>query len=186
VNTISWGCLVSYAILKFGDLKILFTELWPIMIRTTVIAKRQLIYVGGFFGLAAYLAGLVFIDKGNFEATKRQIRNAMEKLKKEHTKLWIFPEGTRHNDGAIHEFKKGAFHTAIEAQVPILPVVFSSYRTILNNKAKVFKRGEVIIEALPEISTKGLTSDDVDELMEQTRRLMIAHFSKITMEVENL
>lgn len=42
-------------------------------------------------------------------------------------KLWIFPEGTRRNTGEIHLFKKGAFHVAINAQLPILPVVYSSY-----------------------------------------------------------
>jgi lysophosphatidate acyltransferase len=29
--------------------------------------------------------------------------------------------------GEIHDFKKGAFHLAVNNQLPILPVVFSSY-----------------------------------------------------------
>jgi len=56
-------------------------------------------------------------------------------------KLWIFPEGTRHNTGEIHPFKKGAFHAAIRSQLPILPVVFSSYY-FLSAKEKRFDSGE--------------------------------------------
>lgn len=41
--------------------------------------------------------------------------------------MWFFPEGTRRNTGVIHPFKKGAFYVAINSQLPVLPVVFSSY-----------------------------------------------------------
>lgn len=73
---------------------------------------------------------------------------------------------------------------AIQAQVPILPVVFSSYRSFLNDKLRILNSGEIIIEALPEISTKGLTNEDIDELMNQTRQLMIDKFTEITKEIQ--
>lgn len=56
-------------------------------------------------------------------------------------KMWVFPEGTRNNTGNILPFKKGAFHVAIAAQVPILPVIFSSYY-FLDNKKKEFESGQ--------------------------------------------
>lgn len=84
----------------------------------------------------------------------------------------------------IHEFKKGAFHVAIQAQVPILPVVFSSYRTFLNDKLRILNSGEIIIEALPEIPTKGLTHDDINQLMQETRQLMIDKFMEISKEIQ--
>lgn len=43
------------------------------------------------------------------------------------TKIWIYPEGTRNNKGGFLPFKKGAFFMAIEAQVPIIPVVIAPY-----------------------------------------------------------
>lgn len=73
---------------------------------------------------------------------------------------------------------------AIQAQVPILPVVFSSYRTFLDDKLRVLNSGEIIIEALPEIPTKGLTHDDINDLMEKTRQLMTDKFTEITKEIQ--
>lgn len=57
--------------------------------------------------------------------------------------MWVFPEGTRNNTGSVLPFKKGAFHVAISAQIPILPVVFSSYY-FLDNKAKELEPGMLV------------------------------------------
>jgi lysophosphatidate acyltransferase len=62
----------------------------------TVIAKKELLYAGT-FGPAAYLAGLVFIDR-NSSKGKEEMNKAMERLKKDNIKLWIFPEGKLHFD----------------------------------------------------------------------------------------
>lgn len=47
----------------------------------------------------------------------------------------------------------------------------------------MFNRGEVIIEALPEISTEGLTADDVDELLGRTRQAMIDKYNELNNEI---
>lgn len=73
---------------------------------------------------------------------------------------------------------------AIKCQVPIVPVVFSSYKTFLDDKLRVLNSGEIIIEALPAIPTEGLTRDDIDELVERTRQLMIDKFAEITKEMQ--
>lgn len=72
---------------------------------------------------------------------------------------------------------------AIRGQVPIIPVVFSSYNSFLNPSKKYFNSGKVIIEALEEIPTSGLKSTDVDSLMEQTRNKMVEKFTKINSEL---
>lgn len=46
-------------------------------------------------------------------------------------------------------------------------------------------QGRVIIKALPEISTKGLTVDDVDSLLEKTRNIMIDAFNEINREIQS-
>lgn len=154
------------------------------MHKTTVVAKRELLYAWP-FGVCAWLCGLIFIDRYAAEKAKKTMNKAMERLKKDDIKLWVFPEGTRRNTGKLHDFKKGAFHVAINAQVPILPVVFSSYSSFLDDELRVLNSGEVIIEALPEISTKGLTLDDVGKVMDHTRSLMEVKFTANSKEVSS-
>lgn len=115
-------------------------HIWPIMGKCTVIAKKELFYIWP-FGLAAWLSGLIFINRVNSNEAKSTMNNCTDKLIKEKTKLWIFPEGTRYNDGEIHPFKKGAFHVAINSGMPIIPVVFTAYKTFLDSKLKEFKSG---------------------------------------------
>ena len=56
--------------------------------------------------------------------------------------MFIFPEGTRNRGGRmLLPFKKGAFHLAIQTQVPIIPVVISCYNSFLDHKNKVFEDG---------------------------------------------
>ncbi|KAG5682760.1 hypothetical protein PVAND_012093 [Polypedilum vanderplanki] len=160
-------------------------NIWHVIQSMTVIAKKELLYAGP-FGIAAYLSGLIFIDRHSSKG-KETMNQAMEVLKKNNTKLWIFPEGTRRNTGEIHNFKKGAFHTAIQYEIPIIPIVFSSYRHFLDDKNKKFDEGEIILTVLPTIKTKGLKLSDIDELMEKTKKEMTLVYKKISDEAaENL
>lgn len=161
----------------------MLSDVWPVIRKMTVIAKRELLFAGS-FGIAMFLAGLLFINRKAGGKAGQAMTEAMEELKKKNIKLWVFPEGTRRNTGEIHTFKKGAFHAAIQAQVPIVPVVFSSYKHFLDTEKKIFDKGEIIITALPEISTEGLTIDDVDDLIQRIRNLMIKKYKESSKETE--
>lgn len=155
------------------------------MIRKLTAIARMLLLFSGPFGLGAWLCGLVFINKASTDSGKAKMNLAMEELKNKKTKLWVFAEGYRNHSGSIDQFKKGAFHIAIQAQVPVLPIVFSSYKYFMNKKEKVFESGEIIIEALPEISTKGMGAEDVDELMKKTRDVIVKKYDELNREIEN-
>lgn len=157
-------------------------DIWPVMNKCTVVAKRELFYAWP-FGLAAWLCGLIFINRMQSEASRKQLTDASVDIKNKKIKLWIFPEGTRRNTGELHPFKKGAFHVAIEAQIPILPVVFSSYQTFLDDTNKHLNSGHIIIKTLPPIPTAGLTKFDLDQLMQHTYDVMNKEFQLTSKEV---
>ena len=153
-----------------------FVDIWHVTQKMTAVAKRELIYLSGTFGVASWLAGLYFIDRKSGGRAGHALNDAIKEFKKKNIKLWVFPEGTRRNTGEIHDFKKGAFHAAIQAQVPIVPVVFSSYKPFFDLKKKVFNEGKIIITVLPEISTAGMTAEDVDKLLQITRNAMVKKY----------
>ncbi|KAI8034379.1 1-acyl-sn-glycerol-3-phosphate acyltransferase alpha [Drosophila gunungcola] len=156
-------------------------DIWHVMNKCTVVAKRELFYAWP-FGLAAWLAGLIFIDRVRGEKARETLNDVNRRIKKQRIKLWVFPEGTRRNTGELHPFKKGAFHMAIDQQIPILPVVFSSYCTFLNDKKKILNAGRIVITTLPPVSTDGLTKDDIDVLMDRVRSQMSETFKQTSAE----
>ncbi|ELU12181.1 hypothetical protein CAPTEDRAFT_19530 [Capitella teleta] len=150
--------------------------------RTTALAKKELLFTGA-WGVTAWLCGLVFVDRLNPQRARDTMKKTVKYLQTSDMKLWVFPEGTRKLNGEINTFKKGAFHLAIEAQVPILPIVNSSYLPFYDPKTKKFNPGKIITVCLPAISTEGMTSDDVNQVTEDTRQKMAVVFEKISREV---
>lgn len=84
------------------------------------IAKKELQYVP-FVGWAAWVAGVIFIDRGDRERAIRSIHDAAQQIRGGKNVV-IFPEGTRSRTGQMLPFKKGGFALALEAGVPIVPM----------------------------------------------------------------
>lgn len=69
-------------------------------------------------------------------------------------------------------FKKGAFHLAVQSQIPIVPVVCENYHRLFDGKTR-FEGGTIRIKVLPPVSTQGLSKDDVSELSDKIRAQML-------------
>ncbi|XP_022115793.2 1-acyl-sn-glycerol-3-phosphate acyltransferase beta isoform X2 [Pieris rapae] len=156
-------------------------NIWHIVDKLTAIAKKEIFYVWP-FGLAAYLGGVVFIDRKNTKEAYKQLEVTAEAMNKK-IKIWLFPEGTRNKDYTkLLPFKKGAFAMAIASQKPVIPVVFSPYYFINKNKY-IFNKGHVVIQCLEPISTKGMTMDDVSTLTERVHEIMEKTYKDLSNEV---
>ena len=58
--------------------------------------------------------------------------------------MFIFPEGTRHQEGQPGEFKGGSLKMAQRAKAPIVPVAISGSRAIFeDNKGLAIKPGTI-------------------------------------------
>jgi len=119
-------------------------------------------------GIGCEKAGHIFVERRNPKQAAAAINAAMERLG-DGIGILFFPEGTRSVDGRLLPFKKGAFRTAIEQQVPLLPVTVIGTRDILPARTlRLFPgRARMVIHA--PIETAGMTTDQVDELMQRTR-----------------
>ena len=102
------------------------------------------------------------------------MKKAGEEAKKNKTKLFMYPEGTR-NTGknlTLLPFKKGGFHVALDGKLPILPVVVSEYE-FLDARQMIFNSGKATIRALPPIDTSKYSKETIDDLIELTRNQML-------------
>jgi len=117
-------------------------------------------------------AANVWIDRSNREAAIASLQDAGERMRNEQLNLWIFPEGRlNQEEQGLQPFKKGAFRTAIELGVPIVPVVFSPYY-FLNIERRRLRPGQIWIRVLEPIPTAHLSTDDVTYLLEETYQQM--------------
>jgi len=127
------------------------------------------------FGYGLYASRNIFIDRSNTARAIESINKGMERLPRG-VSLMVFAEGTRSPDGRIHEFKKGGFVTAIRRKIPILPVTVNGSRRILPKGSLAFKPGKIQVVIGDPIDTGGYTTESVDELIDRTRRAIIANF----------
>ena len=139
----------------------------------SVTGKKVLKYYP-FLGWFMTLSGSVYIDRVNRENALKAFSGAIEQVKAKNQSVFIFPEGTRSHSlvPGMLPFKKGAFHFATQAQIPLVPWVVSNYSKVFSFKTKTFVPGTIEIEVLQPIETKGMTSENVNDLMQTVQTQM--------------
>jgi len=133
------------------------------------------------------LSNTVFIDRGNRATAFAAFDSAAQQMHSKRQSVYIFPEGTRsyYDKPDMLAFKKGAFHLAVQAQVPVVPIVVANYAHILSIRRRVFWPGRIPVRVLPPIHTAGLTTADVDALCARTRDVMMKALVEISARGEN-
>lgn len=127
---------------------------------TITVGKKSLIWIP-LFGPLYWLTGNLLIDRDDRKKARRIIHQIVEYIKKNYISILMFPEGTRSRGRGLLPFKLGAFHAAIEAGVPIVPVCVSNTHHIDLNR---WFNGWVIVEALPPIDTRLYKKENVRAL----------------------
>lgn len=151
--------------------------------RTVSVGKRSLIWVP-FFGLVYWATGNIFIHREKRSSAISTMNKVADIIRDQKISIWMFPEGTRSRGRGLLPFKTGAFHTAIAAGVPIVPVVCSD----LHNKVDLnrWHNGTVICETLEPVETSGYSRDNVKELIEKCQTLMADKLAELNQEVAKL
>ncbi|KAM4057131.1 acyltransferase domain-containing protein [Hirsutella rhossiliensis] len=151
----------------------------------SVTAKSDLKHVP-FLGWFMHASGTIFIDRKNSKGAREAMQGAAQEMRAKRQSVYIFPEGTRSyaKDPVLLPFKKGAFHLAIQAGVPIIPCVVANYSHIFSLKDMVFKSGTVPVKVLDPIPTDGLTAADVDDLARRTRDIMLDEYVALSAKVK--
>ena len=120
------------------------------------------------FGPIFTAAGVIFIDRANSTQAIEALKPAVDALK-EGRSLVIAPEGTRSPTPRLGRFKKGAFHLAMQAGVPIVPVVFQNVLDAFPKDARIVRPATIEAVVLPPIETTDWTVEALDEEIAEIR-----------------
>jgi len=148
--------------------------------RTVTVGKKSLVWIP-FFGQLYWLTGNLLIDRDNRSKAHGMISQIAEKFKKNDVSIWMFPEGTRSRGRGLLPFKTGAFHAAILAGVPVVPICVST--TSGKVKLNRWSNGHVIVEMLEPVDTSGYTKENVRELASYCHDLVKNKIEQLDAEV---
>lgn len=173
------------AILASNHLSFIDSIFLPLMIdrRMSFLAKSDYFTGRGIKGLATRLffkaTGQIPIDRSGGKASEASLNTGLQVLGQGDL-LGIYPEGTRSPDGKLYRGRTGIARMAMEAKVPVIPVVMVDTDTMMpigRKIPRIMRVGVVIGEPLDFSRYKGMENDRyilrsvTDEIMVALHRL---------------
>lgn len=125
-----------------------------------MVAKTELFRIP-LWGRAMRAAEMVEVDRSNRAQAIASLERAAAALRSG-ISIWIAPEGSRSRTGQLGPLKKGGFHLAVDAGVPIVPLAIRGTREILPPGSRSMARGVSVQVAYGSpISTEGQEIGDL-------------------------
>jgi putative phosphoserine phosphatase/1-acylglycerol-3-phosphate O-acyltransferase len=137
----------------------------------TGVAKKEAENTPGFKTFMR-MAEMAFIDRGNTAKAIEALQPAVDRLNKG-LSVCMAPEGTRSYSPRLGPFKKGAFHVAMQAAVPIVPVVLRNAGEMMSRNSLAMRAGKVQVAVLPAIDVTTWKLQDLDQHVQGVRRLYL-------------
>ena len=137
----------------------------------TVVAKAEVKQIP-VLGQLLTLADVAFVDRANTSKAISAMQPAVDKLA-QGVSIVLAPEGTRSLSPRVGAFKKGGFHLARDAGVPIVPIVIRNAGEIMWRNAKVAQEGTIEVVVHEPVPTADWTKADLDEWVPRMRQLYI-------------
>ncbi len=137
------------------------------------VAKKQMARVP-LFGQAYLLSGHLLLDRGSRDKAVAAMDSTAQVMKRHGLGVWIWPEGTRSEDGRLKPFKKGFVHLALATGLPVVPVVIHDAPSRWPARTLDFYPGTLQVEVLEPIPTDSWSADRVAEHAEAVRQVIAA------------
>ena len=135
------------------------------------IAKKELLKAP-ILGYAMGFVNVIAIDRSNRERAVETIKIATDRLRSG-ISFMVCPEGTRAQPGEMLPFKKGAFHMAVEAGVPIVPIALKNSDVLMGKGSGEAWPGTIDMVMMPPVDTAWVkTDEDLDTLVKQVQDLI--------------
>ena len=137
----------------------------------TAIAKREAANIP-VIGQLLKMADFAFVDRADKDQAQEALADALSRLEAG-TSIVISPEGTRSLTPRVGRFKKGGFHLAMQAGVPIVPIVIRNAGELMWRNARTARPGTVQVRVHEPIPTTGWTKAELDAAVDRVHRLYV-------------
>ena len=137
----------------------------------TFVAKKEIARVP-VIGPLFRMADVAFLDRADRAKAIAALQPALDKLRAG-TSVVIAPEGTRSVTPTVGRFKKGGFHLATQAGVPIVPIVIRNAGEIMWRDAKIAQSGTIDVTVHPPVPTDGWTREDLNAAVAKVQQLYV-------------
>ncbi len=124
------------------------------------------------FAPIGYVVDVAYVDRSNSRQARAALKPVVDRLK-DGTSIAIAPEGTRSPTHRVGPFKKGAFHIAMQAGVPLVPIVIRNAGDLMWRRSLVIRPGTVDVAVLEPISTGGWTLAGLGDRVEEVREVFV-------------
>ena len=116
---------------------------------------------------------LALIDRGDSERARASVAALVARIHAGESVL-IAPEGTRMPTPTLGRFKRGAFHLAHDAQVPLVPIVIRNAGELWPPGTPLMMPGIIDVCILPPVPTNGWSREDIGEKADEVRTMFAA------------
>jgi len=149
----------------------IFTLLAGLPVDFKFILKKELMKIP-ILGTAMKGARYISLDREDSRKAVEGMNTAAERIRAGASVL-IFPEGTRSEDGAVREFKKGGFHLALKSGCDIVPVAIVKSRDIVPKGSLKVNRGTIYFRIGKAIPVTDYSKRNMNALIERVRDSVI-------------
>jgi putative phosphoserine phosphatase/1-acylglycerol-3-phosphate O-acyltransferase len=119
-------------------------------------------------------AGIVLIDRKDTRRAIETMTPLVDAMRVEGKSVALSPEGTRSLTPRLAPFKKGAFHLAMQAGVPIVPIVIHNSGDVQPKGDFLYHPGTVHVEVLPPVDTSAWSVDTLDTHIADVRQMYLS------------
>jgi len=124
-------------------------------------------------GTLMQIGGTVLIDRENGASAREAMKPLVDVLLNEGRSVCIAPEGTRSTSTNLGRFKKGGFHLAMQAGVPIVPIVIHNAIDVAPRGQFVLRPATVKVTVLPAVDTSSWKGSTMDQHVDDVRDMFL-------------
>ena len=121
-----------------------------------------------FMGWAMEQSVCIWVDRSTPRKAIQSMKESGERIRNG-TSVLIYPEGERTWAHEMVPFMKGAFHLALEAGVPIVPMALHDAYAFYDERTYISRPGTIHMTVCAPIDLTGKTRKDIPEVMELVR-----------------